>query len=84
MLVAGGEVQNLEDDRLDFTGLSTVVVNKDLYAFKYGYPVEAYKMTNFISRNNLVKTSLPSLPFNFRLGAFSVCHWAGNIVLSGG
>ena len=84
MLMAGGKVQNFVDDRLDFNRTNTVVMNKDLYAFKDGCPVEAYKIANFISRNYLVKTSLPSLPFNFRLGSFSVCHWAGNIVLSGG
>ena len=59
-------------------------MNKDLYAFKYGNPVSAYKITDFSSSEHLVKTTLSPLPSDEMLVDFSVCTFAGNIVLSGG
>ena len=79
-----GEAQKIEHTLLDFTGTLTVLVQKVLYAFKQGGPVSAYKLANFTSSENLVKTTLPTLPRNEILRGFSVCHCAGNIILTGG
>ena len=64
MLLDGvtGEVRMIEDDRFDFTLTRTVVVLNELYAFKAGSPVSAYKIADFTSSENLVKTTLPTLP----------------------
>ena len=42
-LVKFGEAHKFEDDRLNFMDTKTVVVNKELYAFKDGNPVSAFK-----------------------------------------
>ena len=44
-----GEVQKFEHDSFNFKNTLTVVVKKELYAFKYGGPVSAYKIANFFS-----------------------------------
>ena len=64
MLLDGvsGEGRMIEDDRFDFTDTRTVVVGTKLYAFKAGSPVSAYKIADFTSSENLVKTTLPTLP----------------------
>ena len=41
-----------------------VVVNKELYVFKRGNPVSAYKIADFTRSEHLVKTTLSSLPRN--------------------
>ena len=56
-----GEVRMIEDDRFDFTGTRTVVVGTKLYAFKAGRAASAYKIADFTSSENLVKTTLPTL-----------------------
>ena len=80
----GGEPQKFEDERLEFTLKTTVLVGKELYAFKYGNPVSVEKYIDFTSNENLVKTTLSNLPRNEHLFDFSLCHVAGNIVLTGG
>ena len=65
MLLDGvsGEVRMIEDDRFDFTDTRTVVVGTKLYAFKAGRAaMSAYKIADFTSSENLVKTTLPTLP----------------------
>ena len=64
MLLDGvtGEVRMIEDDRFDFTWTRTVVVGTKLYAFKEGTPMSAHKIADFTSSENLVKTTLPTLP----------------------
>ena len=52
----------IEDDRFDFYDTCTVVLLNELYAFKEGSPVRAYKIADFTSSENLVKTTLPTLP----------------------
>ena len=86
MLLDGvsGEARTFEDDRLNFSGTYTVVVNKELYAFKEGDPVSSYKIVHYTSTDQLVKTTLSTLPCNDDLKMFSVCYVAGNIILSGG
>ena len=82
-----GEAVKFDDNRLDFNHTSTVVVKKDLYAFKPGYPVEAYKIINFASilpLRRIEKITLPTFQREGRLKDFSVCNWAGNIILTGG
>ena len=59
---AAGEAQLFKDSRLDFTDAQTLVIKKDLYAFKDGCPVSAYKISNFASTDHLVKIDLPDLP----------------------
>ena len=80
-----GEVQKFENDRLDFANTHTVVVEKKLYAFKYGNPVSAYKIADFTSTHHLV-TTLSTLPHDEYLIEFAVSYWvaAGSIVLTGG
>ena len=56
------EVRMIEDDRFNFTNTRTVVVGTKLYAFKRGSPVSAHKIADFTSSENLVKTTLPTLP----------------------
>ena len=80
----GGEPQKYQDDRLDFKETKTVVVKKDLYAFKYGSPVTAYKIAFFTRTEHLARTTLSDLPRNERLFYFAVTHVSGNIVLTGG
>ena len=89
MLMDGvtGEVRKFEDDRFDFDDTRTVFVLKELYAFKWGSPVTAYKIANFTSSENLVVTTLPTLPHEAEeLMYFAVSYWAaaGSIVLTGG
>jgi len=82
-----GEVRMIEDDRFDFNDTCTVVVLNELYAFKAGSPaVSAYKIADFTSSENLVKTTLPTLPRHEALYDFAVSYWgaAGSIVLTGG
>ena len=62
----------------------TVVVMKELYAFKAGSPVSAYKITHVNSTDHLVKTTLSTLPCNDLLNNFAVSYVADNIVLTGG
>ena len=80
-----GEVRMIEDDRFDFRSTRTVVVRTKLYAFKYGIPVSAYKIADLTSSENLVMTTLPTLP-NGKWNNFAVSYWeaAGSIVLTGG
>ena len=68
MLLDGvnGEVKTFEDERFDFTDTRKVVVKKELYAFKYGCSVSAYKISDFPSTDHLV-TTLSTLPLNERL-----------------
>ena len=61
-----------------------MLVDKDLYAVKKGSPVSVEKYTDFTNSENLVKTTLSSLPRNDHLEDFSLCHVSGNIVLTGG
>ena len=61
-----------------------MVVKRDLYAFNFGNPVTAYKITAFTSRALLAKTTLSNLPRNKRLESFSVSNLAGKIILTGG
>ena len=56
-----GEVQTFEDRRFDFRDTKTVVVTNELYAFKEGLEVSAYKIANFFSNDHLVITALSSL-----------------------
>ena len=87
MLLDGvsGEALQLEDDRFKFKYTLTVVVKKDLYAFKFASPVSAYKIADFTSMDRLI-TYLSTLPFDEDLSHFSVSYWAaaGSIVLTGG
>ena len=68
MLLDGvsGEAQKFEDDRFDFNNTLTVVVKKDLYAFKdeEDCPLSVYKIADFTSSENLVMTTLPTLTFD--------------------
>ena len=61
-------------------------VKKELYAFKAGRAASAYKIANFTSSENLVKTTLPTLPRHKFIEYFAVSYWAaaGSIVLTGG
>ena len=71
----------------NFEKTVTVVVNKDLYAFKWGKKsVQVYKITNCTSKDQRVKTSLPILKGKNYLEAFAVTYWSagGSIVLTGG
>ena len=68
-----GEAKIFKDERLDFKHTPTVVVKKELYMFKYGRPVSAYKVADFTSTENLIQTTLSTLPRNEQLQAFSVC-----------
>ena len=61
-----GEAVKIENDRFDFRNTKTVVVKKDLYAFKTGSPVSAYKIADFFTKDHLV-TTLSTLPRNERL-----------------
>ena len=65
MLLDGvtGEAQMFKDRRFDFKDTLTVVVKNQLYAFKHGSPVSAYKIANFFSNEHQV-TTLPTLPRN--------------------
>ena len=80
-----GEVKKFEDDRLDFENTSTVVVRKELFAFKRGSPVSAYKIADFSSNDYLV-TTLSTLPYDEYLKDYAVSYWAaaGSIILTGG
>ena len=86
LLLKDGEALRIDDNRLDFSSNKTVVVKKDLYAFKEGSPVSAYKIADFTSTNHLVKTTLSNLPRNEYLCSFSICYWeaGSSIVLTGG
>ena len=66
----GGEPQLLEDDRLDFKDTKTVLVKNELYVFKEGCPVSAYKIAYFTSTDHLVKITLSTLPRNEYLNLF--------------
>ena len=61
-----------------------MLVNKELYAFKSGSPVSAYKIACFTSNDHLVMYTLDNLPSKNKLYAFSVSYVADNIVLTGG
>ena len=76
----------IKDRRFGFTDTRTVVVLNELYAFKKGTPMSAYKIADFTSSENLVKTTLPTLPRIAELNSFAVSYWAagGSIVLTGG
>ena len=74
LLLKDGEALRIDDNRLDFSSNKTVVVKKDLYAFKEGSPVSAYKIADFTSSENLVKTTLPTLPRNEKLYLFAVSY----------
>ena len=64
MLLDGenGEAVNYKDESLDFDCTKTVVVSNELYVFREGSPVSAYKIAKFTSTNPLVKTTLSTLP----------------------
>ena len=80
-----GEALKLEGHHFDFTNTKTVLVNKELYTFKEGNPVSAYKIAAFTSTDHLV-TTLSKLPLDDKLTIFAVSYWAaaGSIVLTGG
>ena len=80
-----GEAKKFEDDRFNFKGTMTVVVLNELYAFKNGNPVSAYKIADFTSTDHLV-IPLSTLPLNENLQLFAVSYWAaaGSIVMTGG
>lgn len=90
MLLDGvtGEAKLLEDSRLDFTDMKTVLVKKDLYTFNEedDKRVFVHKISQYASTESLVKTLLSALPSHEQLHCFSVSYWAaaGGIVLTGG
>ena len=47
-------MKKIRDDILNFVGTKTVLVKKELYAFKWGNPVSAYKIADFTSLEHLV------------------------------
>ena len=81
----GGEPQKLDHQSLDFNSTKTVVVKKELFAFKGGSPVSVYKIANFTYNDHLV-IPFSTLPRNEKLDNFDVTYWAasGSIVLTGG
>ena len=76
----------VKNPSLDVYDSSSVVLKKALIVFKFGSPVKAYSYTSFYDPTNIVKISLPDLPFNDQLEYFSVCKLANNtkVILSGG
>ena len=50
-----------------------MVVLNELYAFKYGRPVSAYKIADFTSTDHLV-TNLSTLPHREYLKLFAVSY----------
>ena len=90
MLLNGvtGEGKTYEDDGLDFTDTRSVVVLNELYAFKYGDHVSAYKISDFTSTDTDHRvTTLSTLRCNDEnLRLFAVSYWAaaGSVVLTGG
>ena len=79
-----GEAQMFEDESFNFKNTKTVVVKKDLYAVKEGSSMSVYKITKFTSSDNLVRTTLTTLPREKKLSCFAVTYLAGNIVVTGG
>ena len=79
-----GETSKFEEESLDFFSTRTVVVKNELYVFKEGCPVSAYKIAHFSSAEHLVKTTLPTLPRKEHLEDFAVSYVAGSIILTGG
>ena len=81
-----GQKRSYEDQRIDFINSKSVLVKKDLFTFKDGSPVKAYKYTNFTNTEKLIKTALSTLPYNEFLQAFSVAliNKSKSIVLTGG
>ena len=69
---------------MDFKQARTVLVGRDLYAFKFGSPVSAFKYADFIRIERLVKTTLSTLHRSSHLGYFSVSYMKGTFVLTGG
>ena len=65
---AEGESRQLNDPRLDLANTRSVLVNKELYTFKFGSPVSACKYGDFTDVAKLVKTTLATLPYNGSLG----------------
>ena len=61
-----------------------MLVNKELYAFKFGSPVKVEKYSDFTNTKKLVKTVLSSLPHYEFLEDFSVSQVLDSIVLTGG
>ena len=57
-----GEVRRFEDEIFDFRATRSVQVKKELFVFKEGSPVTAYKYGNFLDAEQLVKTNLATLP----------------------
>ena len=57
-----GEAQQIEDMRLDFKDTKTVLVRKNLYAFKEGFPVYSSKYADFTCIQQLKRTALSTLP----------------------
>ena len=80
-----GEVQKFDFKILNFFYTRTVVVKKELYTFKYGRPVSAYKIADF-TRKKCKFTTLSTLPRTEILQYFAVSYWpaAGSIILTGG
>ena len=63
------------------------MVKNELYTFKEGSLVSAYKIADFTTTEHLVKTTLSTLRCNSHLQWFAVSYWAavgGSIVLTGG
>ena len=88
MLLNGvtGEGKTYEDDGLDFTDTRSVVVLNELYAFKYGDHVSAYKIADFTRTDHLVTTLSTLRCDDDKLKLFAVSYWAaaGSVVLTGG
>lgn len=79
----GGEQRKFKDNRMNFYMTQTVLVNRDLYVFKFGSPVSACKYADFTTKY-LAKTILSALPRNEHLQSFSVSFAGPSIVLTGG
>lgn len=79
------ETRQIEDERLDFNETRPVLVKQQLYVFKRGCPVSAYKYVNLYETDQLIKTTLASLPHKDLLQYFSVTKIADkSILLTGG
>ena len=50
-----GIARHFDDNRLDFLMTRSVMVKKDLFVYKFGCPVMAYKYSNFTDVEQLVK-----------------------------
>ena len=80
-----GDGRQFYHQRLDFEDTRSVMVGRNLHAFKFDGPVKAYKYTEFNNTQLLRKTTLATPPHNGYLKDFSVTNMANTlIVLTGG